>query len=1048
MKFDIPFDFLIDHINDNDFSDLESLPLQIKTYILNHKNLFLNIVQCLSRTKLEKAVLYKIRSEETKNFHLEVKNRKIRRKLRISHLNVPQRFILQYVKLKCNVVISAPTGCGKTLMAMLFMMEIFGYDVREGVNESEIDNKDTNKTENNNIREQIHTQSNKSIPVNIKPQKNININDRELISRSEMKMPIVVYLAPQKALTTQIYNTISRCFSETLLLTSDSPISFRPCSILVTTPERYLLLLIRLNLRPRMLIIDEIHGLGTNRGQALEMIISITKCLDMYPNTLDEKAHSYQTRIIALSATIPNIDDIAEYINAKPIYFDDSFRPIQLSKYLIVVDPEELKKPISKNCKNKCKKNQHTRPDTSNLKYEERAKKLDNVENLSFKETSTSFGTYSSDYQKKSKDSNYDSKLYTLQKNTTPMQYDLFEPRTLFPIIQPFLEHEGKTILFIRSRKNVELFCKLFKEMDHMERDDVSRIEDGDTLFLYHHAELSLLERRAIEQKFIETKKRAILFSTATLAWGVDLPIDTVFVLDEFEDIDIVQMMGRAGRRVYQKIQDDSDELYTEHDTAIKSIQNTEKCTPNNLIEQSAYLITRDKRKLEFILALKPLTSQVESIKEFMLLSLWMQHDLIGRSFWWYEKNKPLKQKSLNLDPLRNSSTVLKTKIAQNFHDFDDCSSKSNESEPFHPHNLAKYSQDAYDSLINHHLIVGDRHFFHSDFLDNKIHIDIAEYVYGEPILICPSIPAIIITIYQIPVDITLFYRQRLNSITRTEQLINIIDDENITTDIKRNLLIYKMDGVSNAILRNILRHVWCIFHLYCFYDDCSGAKITLELIKNLEKNNTQNTYGHTSRNFSDSITGLNLITRQKQILPDTQSQSTQIYTVLPFIPFNILPKGTFQINTETYQSSNIDGLEEAQSYELELKPTGKKCVVIILTNKFSHFCSNHALATHLPDSVTADQLKFIKQDSNKGSVRSPENSSSSVTRICVTKIKYEQVMDDFRSAIYLIGTIYFDENGDYRLFGLEDLFLLNRKTIAVVGNGFDYNNCRIEASE
>ena len=42
-------------------------------------------------------------------------------------------------------------------------------------------------------------------------------------------------------------------------------------------------------------------------------------------------------RIIAVSATIPNISSISQWLNAKQIQFPDSMRPIPLKTYVLAV---------------------------------------------------------------------------------------------------------------------------------------------------------------------------------------------------------------------------------------------------------------------------------------------------------------------------------------------------------------------------------------------------------------------------------------------------------------------------------------------------------------------------------------------------------------------------------------------------------------------------------------------------------------------------------------------------------------------------------------
>ena len=57
-------------------------------------------------------------------------------------------------------------------------------------------------------------------------------------------------------------------------------------------------------------MIDEVHILGTDRGGILEAIVSRM-------NVISEQ-QTKKTRIAALSATIPNISELAEWLNVNP----------------------------------------------------------------------------------------------------------------------------------------------------------------------------------------------------------------------------------------------------------------------------------------------------------------------------------------------------------------------------------------------------------------------------------------------------------------------------------------------------------------------------------------------------------------------------------------------------------------------------------------------------------------------------------------------------------------------------------------------------------
>lgn len=76
----------------------------------------------------------------------------------------------------------------------------------------------------------------------------------------------------------------------------------------------------------------------------------------------------------------------------------------------------------------------------------------------------------------------------------------------------------------------------------------------------YHHAGLSLNDREIVESLY-RTNKINVLCSTSTLAIGVNLPAHLVIIkstlqytdsgYSEYSDLDIRQMIGRAGRAGY-----------------------------------------------------------------------------------------------------------------------------------------------------------------------------------------------------------------------------------------------------------------------------------------------------------------------------------------------------------------------------------------------------------------------------------------------------------------------------------------------------------------
>lgn len=190
-----------------------------------------------------------------------------------------------------NFVLSAPTGSGKTAVLELAICRLFNQD--------------------------------KSQPGHSK----------------------VVYQAPTKALCSERQRDWEKKFVHLGLkcreLTGDSDQAqlkrTQEADIIVTTPEKWdsitrkwtdhrkLMELIRL------FLIDEVHILKEDRGASLEAIVSRMKTVGS------------EVRFLALSATIPNSDDIASWLGRDPSrqdlpaareVFDDSYRAVAFEKHV------------------------------------------------------------------------------------------------------------------------------------------------------------------------------------------------------------------------------------------------------------------------------------------------------------------------------------------------------------------------------------------------------------------------------------------------------------------------------------------------------------------------------------------------------------------------------------------------------------------------------------------------------------------------------------------------------------------------------------------
>lgn len=86
-------------------------------------------------------------------------------------------------------------------------------------------------------------------------------------------------------------------------------------------------------------------------------------------------------------------------------------------------------------------------------------------------------------------------------------------------------------------------------------RELVRELKQSGVTALFHNADLDINERLKIEEQFRDKQNGLrVLVATSTLAWGVNLPARNVVIvgvhrgINEVDELDLIQMMGRAGR--------------------------------------------------------------------------------------------------------------------------------------------------------------------------------------------------------------------------------------------------------------------------------------------------------------------------------------------------------------------------------------------------------------------------------------------------------------------------------------------------------------------
>lgn len=326
----------------------------------------------------------------------------------------------------------------------------------------------------------------------------------------------VVYVAPLKALVQEQVREFQRRLGvfgiKVAELTGDTNMTksqIAETQVLVTTPEKWDVVTRKDThtksnfMAPvKLLILDEVHLLHDERGPVLENIVARFHMRDDF--------HGISTRMVALSATLPNYKDVALFLRVPDkgiFFFDSSYRPCPLAQQFIgVTEKKGLKKFQAMN-------------EACYDKVAESCEKGDQciVFVHSRKETGRT-GEWIKD------------KLIQEEKIHLVMKSDVGSAEILKTEAESVTDPALKSLL-----------------------------PQGIAI---HHAGLSRHDRSLSEDLFAAGHVQ-VLVCTATLAWGVNLPAHTVIIKGTsvyspekgcWQDLsaqDVLQMLGRAGRPRY-----------------------------------------------------------------------------------------------------------------------------------------------------------------------------------------------------------------------------------------------------------------------------------------------------------------------------------------------------------------------------------------------------------------------------------------------------------------------------------------------------------------
>ncbi|MEM3442512.1 MAG: DEAD/DEAH box helicase [Candidatus Bathyarchaeia archaeon] len=250
-----------------------------------------------------------------------------------------------------------------------------------------------------------------------------------------------------------------------------------------------------------LVIADEVHLLNeAERGPTLEVVLA--RLMQINPDI----------QILALSATINNVEEIAEWLKAE--YVTTEWRPVLLREGILLHDEIQFRDGDARKIEKK------TKNPAINL----------------------ALNTVKAGGQALIFASTRKNAVMLAKKVADALEEVLSKP------VKRALEHEAEKVLAIGERTRIsDLLADLIKRGT-----------------AFHHAGLGGEHRKLIEDSFRQGRIK-VLTATPTLAFGVNLPARTVIIQDyrRYEPgygyypisvLEYKQMAGRAGRPKYDKV--------------------------------------------------------------------------------------------------------------------------------------------------------------------------------------------------------------------------------------------------------------------------------------------------------------------------------------------------------------------------------------------------------------------------------------------------------------------------------------------------------------
>nr|KAG5691791.1 hypothetical protein BaRGS_003187 [Batillaria attramentaria] len=364
-----------------------------------------------------------------------------------------------------NLLLCAPTGAGKTNVALLCILREIGKHVNaDGT---------------------------------------INVDDFKII-----------YVAPMRSLVQEMVGNFTKRLQsygiKVAELTGDHQLTREQVAetqIIVCTPEKWDIITRKGGERSytqfvKLMIFDEIHLLHDDRGPVLEALVA--RAIRNIEITQEE------IRLVGLSATLPNFEDVATFLRVDPkeglFFFDNSFRPVPLEQQFIGITEKKAVKRFQL---------------MNDIVYEKVIEHAGKNQVLVFVHSRKETG------------------------------------KTARAIRDMCLEKDTLGLFLKEGSASTEVLRREAEQVKNHELKDL--LPYG---FAIHHAGMTKVDRTLVEDLFSDRHVQ-VLVSTSTLAWGVNLPAHTVIIRGtqiyspekgrwvELSALDVMQMLGRAGRPQY-----------------------------------------------------------------------------------------------------------------------------------------------------------------------------------------------------------------------------------------------------------------------------------------------------------------------------------------------------------------------------------------------------------------------------------------------------------------------------------------------------------------